>query len=400
MGFAIMRIQKRDHGGMVAMAKHALRDGVVVANAIPGAPPPPTFGGMGNAKAVREKVAALKSKAIERGQRWRKDQVEAIDVLVTASSADLALWPVKMQDDYFRKALNFVAGRFGGHQNILVAAVHRDESTPHMQILVAPIDERGHFAAKKFIDGPSSLTLLHDEFHGQVGQEFGLDRGEKGSPAKHIPIRSFYAHAAAASVGQAEALEPVPAAPTLTPSGLLNGSYAAAKRLREAVIDRNNGRRKEVQRERLSLRSIHPTIVAREAERYRSVKRMADLAAADAREAVQARMDAQQAVVRLATHSQAVKQEVDQVALGAAIAIARLSRGLDQAAVDALSVQLRISLVRGKDLCDQIRRAGLASNLVDAAKLLDAAAAGNQRPQIDQIKAEHYRLVPQVPRGG
>ena len=42
----IFRVEKRDSTAAVAMAKHALRDGVKVPNAVPGAPPPEVIKGL------------------------------------------------------------------------------------------------------------------------------------------------------------------------------------------------------------------------------------------------------------------------------------------------------------------------------------------------------------------
>lgn len=47
---------------------------------------------------------------------------------------------------------------FGGKDNILGAAIHMDESTPHLHLDVVPLTADGKLSAKSFIDGPTDLS--------------------------------------------------------------------------------------------------------------------------------------------------------------------------------------------------------------------------------------------------
>lgn len=120
-------------------------------------------------------------------------------------------------------------GYHGGDQNILSAAVHLDETTPHLQIYYIPVVDEGR--KKVYAKGADSKILrnakgspvqtkdkngkslyertqleqpkicssefweqrgaqgsfgnLQDEFHEQVARYYGLERGEVGSSKKH-----------------------------------------------------------------------------------------------------------------------------------------------------------------------------------------------------------------------
>ena len=120
-------------------------------------------------------------------------------------------------------------GYHGGDQNILSAAVHLDETTPHLQIYYIPVvdegrkkvyakgadgkvlrNEKGSPVQAKDKNGKSlyertqleqpkicssefweqrgaqaSFGNLQDEFHEQVARYYGLERGEVGSNKKH-----------------------------------------------------------------------------------------------------------------------------------------------------------------------------------------------------------------------
>ena len=120
-------------------------------------------------------------------------------------------------------------GYHGGDQNILSAAVHLDETTPHLQLYYIPVvdegrkkvyakgadgkvlrNEKGSPVQEKDKNGKSlyervlleqpkicssefweqrgaqgSFGNLQDEFHEQVARYYGLERGEVGSSKKH-----------------------------------------------------------------------------------------------------------------------------------------------------------------------------------------------------------------------
>jgi len=264
MGYGILRIAKRSNRAAVrSMLRHALREDVV-ANAFPGAPrPAPVAGCVSSGEALARLSAALRA-----SPRLRKDTVQAIDVLITASHCDMTSWPKAKQDAYFKAALDFVAAKFGGHENILTAVIHRDETTPHLQILIMPRDPvTGQFQAVKMIGGPPGLRKLQDEFHASISERFGLLRGEKGSQAEHVPIRRFYAQLKTADKPIPD-YKPIPDRPTWT--ARLSGKSAEIEAKRTAALEHNKNVRAALVARAKAAEKIHPSQLARAAHVYRS----------------------------------------------------------------------------------------------------------------------------------
>ena len=139
----------------------------------------------------------------------------------------------KAVEDYFKKSYEFAKkeiGFQGTDKNIMSAAVHYDEKTPHLQLYYLPItekyrdkvyakDETGKILrtskgsaiqardannkiAYKEHENPSEPKLsrsefwrvrggkfsyrqMQDRYHETIGKEYNLERGEVGSDAKH-----------------------------------------------------------------------------------------------------------------------------------------------------------------------------------------------------------------------
>ena len=76
---------------------------------------------------------------------------------------------------------------------MLCAAIHRDETTSHLQVLIAARHEGGRLSSSKLMGNRTALSALQDDFHEAVAKPFGLLRGEKRTNAKHVPVRALYA---------------------------------------------------------------------------------------------------------------------------------------------------------------------------------------------------------------
>ena len=57
---------------------------------------------------------------------------------------------------------------------------------------VVPLDERGKLNCKKFLGGKKLMSEMQDDFAQRVGQNVLLQRGIKGSKAKHQRVQRFY----------------------------------------------------------------------------------------------------------------------------------------------------------------------------------------------------------------
>lgn len=99
-----------------------------------------------------------------------------------------------------------------GRENVVGAVLHMDETTPHLHIVIVPIvtteRERAAREAKvkkryrtkpkgtarlcaNEIATPENLTLCQDEY-AQAVNKYGLERGERGSLARHVDQQEYY----------------------------------------------------------------------------------------------------------------------------------------------------------------------------------------------------------------
>ena len=116
----------------------------------------------------------------------RKNAVHALEVVVTASPEKMAEMSRQEQDAFFEDSKKFIGDHFGGAKNIFASAIHRDEKTPHMHVLLVPINEQGKLSANTYMKNRETLRKLQDDFGDKVIKSHGLKRGIRGSRTKHI----------------------------------------------------------------------------------------------------------------------------------------------------------------------------------------------------------------------
>lgn len=121
----------------------------------------------------------------------RKNAVLAVEYLITASPEAMQGKNRKQQDAYFDDALAWLRQRHG-EENVFYAGVHRDETTPHMYAYVVPIDKREKLNCRHFLGGGQALSEMQTDFADAVGARHGLVRGQKGSKARHQPMKAYY----------------------------------------------------------------------------------------------------------------------------------------------------------------------------------------------------------------
>jgi hypothetical protein len=341
--------------------------------------------------ATSRAALARLSAALKAAPRVQANTVQALDVLVTASHTDMASWPVERQDAYFAEALEFVAERFGGRENILTATIHRDEMTPHLQVLVMPRDRAtGRFQAAKMLGGPSGLRELHDAFHARAGARYGLLRGERGQRAEHVPIRQFYAQLSNADTPLPDYVQ-VPPEPSTWQR--VNGQAEAVEAARAKALEHNQRVRTELVRRAKLAGQVSPAVIARQAARYREAQRLAavgERAQQEARQTLTEAHEHRRAALREIKHAEAVHAAAEgllQRAGGAKI-LAAYTRHMAPQMVARLAKQNGVELVAGRDLIDQLRKAGKCRSLGDGALLLarqveglEAAALAHHRAQ-------------------
>ncbi len=153
---------------------------------------------------VKDKIGDIK---------YRKDAVLCSELLLTAS-------PEYFRPDTPEKAgyfdqeqllawvkvnLKWLKERYGN--NLIKATLHLDESTPHIAAYVVPIYEKDgqrRLSHRELFGGnlkDAKLSKLQDDY-AQAMAHLSLERGIKGSKAKHQSVKRYYAQ-----LNQAEELE-------------------------------------------------------------------------------------------------------------------------------------------------------------------------------------------------
>jgi hypothetical protein len=191
MNYAILRLEKsKTMSNIGVRAAHNMRSSEGVA---PHADP--TKRGQNIILVGPADAADVVAKFAERlasAGKYRKDAVRAVEVLVSASPEffDEKVSDAKQSVQWRDCSIRWVNETFGV-ENVVSAVLHFDERTPHIQILLTPINE-GKLRASHWLDGPGKLAKLQDSYAKSVRQ-FGLRRGEKGSNSNHVSLSEFYA---------------------------------------------------------------------------------------------------------------------------------------------------------------------------------------------------------------
>jgi hypothetical protein len=129
-------------------------------------------------------------------EKIRKNGVLCVEHLVTASPEWFEGKTKGEQNQYFEDSLEFLKVKWG-KDNVICGGVHRDEKTPHMFAYVVPIDEQtGNLNCRKWLGDKDALSQLQDSFIEAVGTKNKIDRGVKGSKAKHKTIKKYYSELA------------------------------------------------------------------------------------------------------------------------------------------------------------------------------------------------------------
>lgn len=199
--YAIMRCKKlAKMGNVAASLKHAFRE-----RNTPNADPEKT---RENEHMIATSTGAAMGKLREQlPEKRRKDAVLCVEYVMTASPDWWKAASKEQQVEFFDRSLKWLADKYGP-ENLIVASVHRDETSPHMTAFVTPITKDGRLSAKEFIGNKAQMQVDQTTFAAAV-RDLGLFRGIEGSKGRHQTIRAFY-----------EALEHGPSHATIAPSAV------------------------------------------------------------------------------------------------------------------------------------------------------------------------------------
>jgi hypothetical protein len=134
----------------------------------------------------------LEERVREEGLWRRTNSVEVVEIMVTATRAHFEdergeLVEARIRE-WERANVEWLEQKYGNL--ILKLKSHRDERTPHLTGYFIPVVDGG-LNARALIGNRGKLSKLQDEY-GEAMKPLGLERGVKGSRAKHEDIGRFY----------------------------------------------------------------------------------------------------------------------------------------------------------------------------------------------------------------
>ena len=130
-------------------------------------------------------------------EKIRKNANLGRDLILTASREFFITLSEKDLDTWIEANVKFLKNKFGN--NCIYAAVHLDETTPHIHALIIPKfyngkKKRYELRSNIYFDGIDKLKELQDEYCDHMKYKFNcLKRGIRGSKAKHVDIKQYYA---------------------------------------------------------------------------------------------------------------------------------------------------------------------------------------------------------------
>ena len=189
MPYAILRFQKHKSGGVTAIERHDERKKEAY-KSNPDIDLSRTQNNYSLVQPLPSYRKTIKQRTEVAGCKVRRDSVLMVETLVTASPEFMQALSPAEQKEFFKRAFDFLAQRVG-KQNILAAAVHMDEKTPHMHLSFCPITKDNRLSAKVVIGNQAALSQWQTDFHEHMSARWPeLERGISAqiTRRKHIPV--------------------------------------------------------------------------------------------------------------------------------------------------------------------------------------------------------------------
>ena len=121
----------------------------------------------------------------------RKDAVKALSIVLTGTYDQMFKLESQGRLDQWVKAnQNWLDNRFG-KANVVSLALHMDEKTPHLHVVVVPLTADGRLSAKEILGDRNKMKQMQTDYAKQM-ERFGLERGKEGSRAKHEDVKEYY----------------------------------------------------------------------------------------------------------------------------------------------------------------------------------------------------------------
>ncbi|MBD2536370.1 plasmid recombination protein [Nostoc flagelliforme FACHB-838] len=195
MSYAIARLKKLKRGNISGSASHTARE-----RETPNADPTQKnirFIGSLDLDERLEDLVLAKIAEHEQKRKIRTDAVYCVELLLSASPSyfrpdcptNAGYYEQQKLDDWVEATHQWLADEYGSC--IVRAELHLDEATPHIHAYFVPIDDRGQLRCNHFFDGRQKIHEFQDSYYNTM-RLIGLERGIRGSKAKHQDIKDFY----------------------------------------------------------------------------------------------------------------------------------------------------------------------------------------------------------------
>ncbi|WP_223269827.1 MULTISPECIES: MobV family relaxase [Nostoc cyanobionts] len=195
MSYAIARLKKLKRGNISGSASHTARE-----RETPNADPTQKnirFIGSLDPEERLEDLVLAKIGDSEQKRKIRTDAVYCVELLLSASPSyfrpdcptQAGYYEPQKLDNWVEATHQWLADGYGSR--IVRAELHLDEATPHIHAYFVPLDDDGQLRCNHFFDGRQKIQQFQDSYYDMM-RLIGLERGIKGSRAKHQDIKDFY----------------------------------------------------------------------------------------------------------------------------------------------------------------------------------------------------------------
>lgn len=120
---------------------------------------------------------------VPQGQKIRKNAVLAVEAVLAYSPGSISSEQIK---PWIKANVEWL-GKVFGRQNIADAQLHLDEASPHLHVIIIPVDDKGKLNCRSFLGGTEQRMRDLQTDYAKAMEEFGLERGvdRRVTKAKH-----------------------------------------------------------------------------------------------------------------------------------------------------------------------------------------------------------------------
>ena len=195
MAYAIARVAKLKKANLGGSGAHTSRS-----KDTPNADPTKQnvrFIGDVDSKENLEQLVLNKIGQHKQKRKIRTDAVYCVEILLTASPeyfrptdpTNGGYYEEEQLQSWLKASKKWLNSQYD--DRVVRAELHLDEMTPHIHAYFVPLDEKGQLRCNHFFNGRQKMRAFQDSYHDAV-EHLGLERGIKGSLAKHQDIKDFY----------------------------------------------------------------------------------------------------------------------------------------------------------------------------------------------------------------